>query len=100
MLERGIEPGQPGIVTSGTGSGKTESFMLPILAAMSNEAVNWPKPASNYLSNSVVGFVTWKVEPSACWGEPAGGVACAGPLSDERAGRGSDGAPAPDARLR
>ncbi len=36
MLERGIRPGRPGIVTSGTGSGKTESFMLPILAALSN----------------------------------------------------------------
>jgi len=30
MLARGIAPGKPGIVTSGTGSGKTEAFMLPI----------------------------------------------------------------------
>lgn len=51
MLERGIEPGRPGIVTSGTGSGKTESFMLPILAAISNEAVNWSEPASSYLKD-------------------------------------------------
>ena len=34
MLERGIGAGTPGIVTSGTGSGKTEAFMLPILAAL------------------------------------------------------------------
>jgi ATP-dependent helicase YprA (DUF1998 family) len=29
MLFRGADRGKPGIVTSGTGSGKTESFMLP-----------------------------------------------------------------------
>ena len=52
MLVRGIRPGTPGIVTSGTGSGKTESFMLPILAALSNEAVGWAKPAVGYLSDS------------------------------------------------
>ena len=37
MLERGIGAGTPGIVTSGTGSGKTEAFMLPILAALAAE---------------------------------------------------------------
>ncbi|SQI23200.1 helicase [Salmonella enterica subsp. arizonae] len=51
MLERGIRPGCPGIVTSGTGSGKTESFMLPILAALSNEAISWPVPCDGYLRN-------------------------------------------------
>lgn len=51
MLERGISPGRPGIVTSGTGSGKTESFMLPILAALSNEAVSWAAPSGGYLQN-------------------------------------------------
>lgn len=44
MLERGVTAGSPGIVTSGTGSGKTESFMLPLLAALAEEAVHWPKP--------------------------------------------------------
>lgn len=48
-LIRGIRSGKPAIVTSGTGSGKTESFMLPMLAAISNEAVRWPEPDSNYL---------------------------------------------------
>jgi Lhr-like helicase len=52
MLERGIGTGTPGIVTSGTGSGKTEAFMLPILAALSSEAVNWPAPRPAYLSGS------------------------------------------------
>ncbi len=46
MLERGLRPGTPGIVTSGTGSGKTESFLLPILAQISREAVAWPAPRS------------------------------------------------------
>jgi Lhr-like helicase len=52
MLERGVGMGTPGIVTSGTGSGKTEAFMLPILAALSAEAVNWPAPRPAYLSGS------------------------------------------------
>lgn len=51
MLERGLSPGCPGIVTSGTGSGKTESFMLPILAALSNEAASWAAPYDGYLQN-------------------------------------------------
>lgn len=41
MLERGVD-GKPGIVTSGTGSGKTEAFLLPILASISKEAAEWP----------------------------------------------------------
>ena len=32
MLRRGIRTGTPGVVTSGTGSGKTESFLLPLIA--------------------------------------------------------------------
>jgi len=44
MLERGVKPGKPGIVTSGTGSGTTQSFMLPLLASLSREAVKWPAP--------------------------------------------------------
>lgn len=51
MLERGIQSGTPGIVTSGTGSGKTESFMLPILASLANEAVRWAAPKEGYLQN-------------------------------------------------
>lgn len=49
MLRRGLLPGMPGIVTSRTGSGKTESFMLPVLAALTNEAVTWAAPDSDYL---------------------------------------------------
>lgn len=42
MLLKGVDNGTPGIVTSGTGSGKTESFLLPIFAALAKEAVSWP----------------------------------------------------------
>lgn len=51
MLRRGVRNGQPGIVTSGTGSGKTESFMLPVFAQIANEAVRWPAPQPDYLQN-------------------------------------------------
>lgn len=53
MLERGVRTGRPGVVTSGTGSGKTESFLLPILAQISREAVNWPAPVG------VLGMENW-----------------------------------------
>lgn len=43
MLRKGVQPGAPGIVTSGTGSGKTESFLMPILAQISKEATGWPR---------------------------------------------------------
>ena len=42
MTRRGLHDGRPGIVTSGTGSGKTESFLLPILATIVREARSWP----------------------------------------------------------
>jgi DEAD/DEAH box helicase domain-containing protein len=51
MLEKGVGQGTPGIVTSGTGSGKTESFLLPIFAALAKEAVSWP--ASPGLASTV-----------------------------------------------
>lgn len=49
MLIQGVKSGTPGIVTSGTGSGKTESFMLPLLAMLMKEAINWEKPSKEYL---------------------------------------------------
>ncbi len=63
MLRRGLLPGHPGIVTSGTGSGKTESFMLPVLAALSNEAVNWKAPSAGYLTDS------WWKKDGAPWSQ-------------------------------
>ena len=59
MLARGVSSGRPGIVTSGTGSGKTEAFMLPILAMIAEEATRWPAPRHGYLSNQ-----WWRDTPS------------------------------------
>jgi DEAD/DEAH box helicase domain-containing protein len=50
MLTRGVTPGLPGIITSGTGSGKTESFLLPVLACLAKEAIHWPAPAGGFLA--------------------------------------------------
>jgi DEAD/DEAH box helicase domain-containing protein len=52
------------IITSGTGSGKTESFLLPLFAQLSKEFANWPtpnqKPASvnNWWKDRVDGGLT------------------------------------------
>ena len=58
MLKRGKQAGTPGIVTSGTGSGKTESFLLPLFAALSKEAKCWPKPNVGYMKTK------WWHDPS------------------------------------
>ncbi len=50
MLRRGIASGEPSVVTSGTGSGKTEAFLLPVFAMLTKEASSWPKPEQGYLS--------------------------------------------------
>ena len=55
MLAKGVRDGQAGIVTSGTGSGKTESFLLPVLATILAEAKRerggWSAPSQGYLQN-------------------------------------------------
>jgi len=52
MLQRGTVAGSPGIVTSGTGSGKTEAFLMPVIAAILDDAVrHWPQPSDDYLSS-------------------------------------------------
>ncbi len=51
LLERGVQAAHPSIVASGTGSGKTESFLMPVLATIMREATRWPKPAAGYLNS-------------------------------------------------
>ncbi|OPG04675.1 hypothetical protein B1R27_24300 [Streptomyces sp. GKU 895] len=41
-LAAAVRDGRDVVVTAGTGSGKTESFMLPILADLVRESENWP----------------------------------------------------------
>jgi DEAD/DEAH box helicase domain-containing protein len=45
MLRRGLSA-QNVVVTSGTGSGKTESFLLPLFAYLANESQSWSTPHS------------------------------------------------------
>lgn len=43
MLQQAMR-GKNAVVTSGTGSGKTESFLLPLFAFLAAESMNWPPP--------------------------------------------------------
>jgi len=46
-LTAGLTPGRNMVITAGTGSGKTESFMLPVLASLLEESGGWAgAPAS------------------------------------------------------
>jgi DEAD/DEAH box helicase domain-containing protein len=43
MLQKALS-GRRAVVTAGTGSGKTESFLLPLLAYLAKESSTWPAP--------------------------------------------------------
>jgi len=47
-LQPGLAEGRNVVVTSGTGSGKTESFLLPILTRIVAESLTWPPDAPIY----------------------------------------------------
>src|SRR4051812_49331496 len=40
-LSAGMRRGEHMVITAGTGSGKTESFLLPVLASLLDESRNW-----------------------------------------------------------
>jgi DEAD/DEAH box helicase domain-containing protein len=70
MLLRGVQPGTPGVVTTGTGSGKTEAFLLPVFAMLAREALTWVPPDPGYLqshwwqSNSGQAYPSWTAVPN------------------------------------
>lgn len=45
-LRYGMQPGRNVVVTAGTGSGKTESFLLPVLAGLLEESREWQGKAA------------------------------------------------------
>ncbi len=49
MLKKAFVEGKNVVITSGTGSGKTESFLLPLFAQLFKEAKSWPQ--ANYASD-------------------------------------------------
>ena len=61
-LRQSLRPGCPDgrnvVVTSGTGSGKTESFLLPVLVRIVNEALSYPPdpPATAWWEGSPPGW--------------------------------------------
>ena len=48
MLRQSLS-GQDAVVTAGTGSGKTESFLLPLFAYLAKESQNWRPPGEENL---------------------------------------------------
>ncbi len=63
MLRRSMG-GEDVVVTAGTGSGKTESFLLPLFARLSREARTWPAPRARADHQD-----DWWTQETAAWRE-------------------------------
>ena len=72
------------LVASGTGSGKTEAFVLPILARILKEAHNWSRPQGSG-SNGLLRPPRKKVASCPPPRDPRGRASSHNPLPDERA---------------
>jgi DEAD/DEAH box helicase domain-containing protein len=46
VFEEVVVNGRDAVVTTGTGSGKTECFLLPVVAALVRESAAWPPPGA------------------------------------------------------
>lgn len=60
-LIAGMTPGRNMIVTAGTGSGKTESFLLPVLGSLLAESRNWtggPSPTQSWWQSTGAPFAS------------------------------------------
>lgn len=78
MLEKSLS-GQHCVVTSGTGSGKTEAFLMPLIASIVSEASRWDPTAYPDTKNRPAywdeGIPAWDANKrSTSWGETRTGA--------------------------
>jgi Lhr-like helicase len=61
----GVNIAKDSIITSGTGSGKTEAFLLPLIASLCKEAANWPEnvaAGNEWWENNNITHNSWKYQ--------------------------------------
>ena len=67
-LTAGLTPGRHAVITAGTGSGKTESFLLPVIASLLEESRDWDgSPAASggkWWANDDTNFVSQRTGES------------------------------------
>ena len=72
MLKQSLT-GKHCVVTTGTGSGKTESFLLPLIASITREAASWSRAANQVGTGDdwmAASGHKWNADKrQSCWGE-------------------------------